>query len=50
MSAGGFRNIWLVVRWEYVTRIRSKTFIITTLLLPLILLGFSFASVYFAGK
>ncbi len=50
MSNTSYRGIFLVARWEYVTRIRSKTFILTTLLLPLIMISFSFASVFFADK
>ncbi len=34
------KNISLVACWEYATRIRSKGFIITTLLIPLIFVGF----------
>jgi len=36
------RNIWLIAHWEYWTRLRSKWFIISTLIIPLILIGFMF--------
>ena len=33
------RGAWLVARWEYLTRIRSKYFIFSTLLFPLLIVG-----------
>lgn len=36
------RNIWLVIRWEYLTRIKSKGFIASLALLPLIMGTFIF--------
>ncbi len=35
------RAVWLVARWEYMTRIRSKFFVISTLLMPLLIVGFT---------
>ncbi|MEE9466065.1 MAG: ABC transporter permease [Candidatus Neomarinimicrobiota bacterium] len=33
------RAVWLVARWEYLTRIRSKFFVISTLLMPMLIVG-----------
>ncbi len=41
-------KIWLVIKREYLTRVRNKTFILSTILLPLFFIGFIFASTYFA--
>ncbi|MBU4445726.1 ABC transporter permease [bacterium] len=38
------RNIFVIARWEYITRIRSKWFIISTLIIPIVLVGFMFLS------
>ena len=40
VSGKGRRKIWLIIQREYLTRIRSKWFIISTVLGPLILVGF----------
>ncbi len=39
-------KIWLVLKREYTTRVRNKTFILTTILLPLIFIGFIVVSTY----
>ncbi len=31
--------VWLVARWEYVTRVRSKMFLLATLAMPLLIVG-----------
>lgn len=43
-------KIWLVIKREYLTRVRNKTFILSTILLPLFFVGFIFASAYFSIK
>ncbi|MBU0711542.1 ABC transporter permease [bacterium] len=35
-------KLFLIARWEYMTRIRSKWFIISTLIIPLVLVAFMF--------
>lgn len=40
---------WLVIKREYLTRVRNRTFILSTILLPLFFIGFIFASVYFSS-
>ena len=44
------RKIWLVIKREYLTRVRNKTFILSTILLPLFFIGFIAASAYFSIK
>jgi ABC-2 type transport system permease protein len=34
------RKVWLVIKREYVTRVRTKGFVITTILIPAMLIGF----------
>lgn len=41
-------KIWLIIKREYSTRVRNKTFILSTILLPLFFIGFIFASAYFS--
>jgi ABC-2 type transport system permease protein len=43
-------KIWLVIKREYFTRVRNKTFILSTILLPLFFIGFIAASAYFSIK
>lgn len=42
-------KIWLVIKREYLTRVRNRTFILSTILLPLFFVGFIFASAYFSA-
>ena len=43
-------KIWLIIKREYLTRVRKKTFIITTLLFPLLYLALIFGMGYIAEK
>ena len=43
-------KIWLIIKREYLTRVRNKTFILSTILLPLFFIGFIAASTYFSMK
>jgi ABC-2 type transport system permease protein len=43
-------KIWLVIKREYLTRVRNRTFILSTILLPLFFIGFIAASAYFSIK
>ena len=38
------RNLWLVFRREYLIRVRKKSFILVTLLMPILFAGLAFAS------
>src|SRR5712691_8869599 len=44
------RKIWLIIRREYLTRVRKRTFIISTLLFPLLYILLIFGTGYIAEK
>jgi ABC-2 type transport system permease protein len=44
------QKIWLIIKREYLTRVRKKTFIIATLLFPILYLGLIFGTGYIAEK
>lgn len=41
-------KIWLIFKREYITRVRNKTFLLSTFLLPIAMILFIFGSAYFA--
>lgn len=41
-------KVWLIIKREYLTRVTNKTFILSTILLPLFFVGFIAASTYFS--
>ena len=41
-------KIWLIIKREYITRVRNKTFLISTFLLPIVMILFIFGSVLIA--
>jgi ABC-2 type transport system permease protein len=43
-------KIWLIIRREYLTRVRKKTFIISTILFPVLYLGLIFGMAYLGVK
>ncbi len=43
------RAIWLVARWEYLTRIRSKFFVIATVIMPLLIVGMTLVPLLLIG-
>ena len=43
-------NVWLIARREYVERIKTKAFLIATLLIPVLLGGLGFGSGYLAQR
>ena len=43
-------KVWLIIKREYFTRVRNKTFILSTILLPLFFVGFIAASTYLSIK
>ena len=43
-------KIWLVIKREYITRVRNKTFLLSTILLPLVIVLFIAGSAFFASK
>jgi ABC-2 type transport system permease protein len=44
------KKIWLIIKREYLTRVRKKTFIISTLLFPVLYVALVFGSGYIAGS
>lgn len=44
------RKIWLIIKREYLTRVRKKTFIISTLLFPILYILLIFGMSYIADK
>lgn len=43
-------KIWLIIKREYLTKVRKKTFILSTVLFPLLYLGLIFGSGYITAK
>lgn len=43
-------KIWLVIRREYLTRVKNKTFLLSTFLFPIIIVAFIIGSVFLALK
>ncbi len=45
------RKVWLVIKREYVARVKTKAFVITTILIPALLIGFiAFDAAFSGGK
>jgi len=42
-------KIWLVIKREYITRVRNKTFLLSTILLPLVMVLFIAGAIFFAA-
>lgn len=42
-------NTWLILKREYITRVRKKSFIVLTLLVPLLFIGFIALEIYLAA-
>ncbi|MBK6380885.1 MAG: hypothetical protein IPF72_14835 [Chitinophagaceae bacterium] len=43
-------KIWLIIKREYVTRVRNKTFLLSTFLLPLMIVLFIAGSIFLSVK
>ena len=43
-------NVWLIARREYVERIRTRGFLITTVMIPLIMFGFIYGTAFVNSK
>ena len=41
-------KVWLILKREYVTRVKNKTFLLSTFLLPIVMILFIFGSAFFA--
>jgi ABC-2 type transport system permease protein len=44
------RNVWIIAHREYMERIRTRGFLITTVMIPLIIAGFAFGSTFLASQ
>jgi ABC-2 type transport system permease protein len=44
------RNVWLIARREYIERIRTRGFVITTIMIPMIMAAFIFGSIFLGEK
>ncbi len=44
------RNVWLIIQREYLERVRTKSFIISTILFPALMLGMTLLPAKFAGS
>src|SRR5438270_8140572 len=44
------RNVWIIAHREYMERIRTRGFLITTVMIPLIIAGFAFGTSFLAGR
>ncbi len=43
-------NVWLIIKREYLERVRTKSFLLTTILIPLLMGGLVFGAGYFAAN
>ncbi len=44
------QNVWLIARREYLERIRTKAFLVATIMIPLLMGGLGFGSAYLGSK
>src|SRR4051812_18589753 len=44
------RNVWIIAHREYMERIRTRGFLITTVMIPLIIAGFAFGSTFLGTR
>jgi ABC-2 type transport system permease protein len=44
------KKIWLVIKREYLTRVKNKTFLLSTFLFPIVIVAFVIGSVFLAMK
>jgi ABC-2 type transport system permease protein len=49
-GAASMRNVWLIARREYFERVRTRGFLITTVMIPLIMAGFIFGSIFLGSR
>ncbi|HEX3570058.1 MAG TPA: ABC transporter permease [Acidobacteriaceae bacterium] len=50
LRQASMRNVWIIAHREYMERIRTRGFLITTVMIPLIIGGFAFGSTFLAAK
>src|SRR5450631_2462738 len=50
MGATSMRNVWLIAHREYFERIRTRGFMITTIMIPLIMAAFAFGTSFLGSR
>lgn len=50
LRQASMRNVWIIAHREYMERIRTRGFLITTVMIPLIIGAFAFGSTFLANK
>lgn len=50
LRRASMRNVWIIAHREYMERIRTRGFLITTVMIPLIIAGFAFGSTFLAAR
>ena len=43
-------KIWLIIQREYISRVKKKSFLVTTLLIPILMFGLIATMAYMAAK
>src|ERR1700679_1589378 len=50
MGVISMRNVWIIAHREYIERVRTRSFLITTIMIPLIMCGFVAGSMFLGSK
>lgn len=50
LRGASMRNVWIIAHREYMERIRTRGFLITTVMIPLMIAGFAFGSTFLAAR
>lgn len=50
LRQASMRNVWIIAHREYMERIRTRGFLITTVMIPLIIAAFAFGTTFLAAK
>jgi len=50
LRQASMRNVWIIAHREYMERIRTRGFLITTVMIPLIMAGFGFGSAFLGSR
>src|SRR5580692_6401828 len=50
LKGASMRNVWIIAHREYFERIRTRGFVITTILIPVIMVGFAAGSIFLGTR
>jgi len=50
LRQASMRNVWIIAHREYMERIRTRGFLITTVMIPMIIAAFAFGSTFLASR